>query len=194
MKSINVYEVGVDPLPIVGLEICYWKQSYSFGFVSDEIKFSIVQSALPNGVDTLVLDDVFIDEIDWSEGEGDIFDDFGYPTKPLLYTEYVEEPLQRGMTWMYYHDYINAIGSDIFPFQEEETIVAAINSGIVNEISRETVLIKKNSIGENRPPCDLYYTDIVVEYLGEKVKLSFSSANKDKVFQGRCFSLDKIED
>ena len=197
MKTINVYEVGVDDPPAIGLEICYWERSYSFNFVDDQLKFGTVGVCCKPGEEDR--DDFNYEEIDWGdyEGEGKLFDDLGYPHVPHLYIDEVETQLKKGDRWAYYHEYNEAIGADdVFPFQEAETLDAAIKHGLVEELSRTVDVIKKGSLtfsGVARPECDLYYTDIKVWYNGEKYLLKFSSTRPD-VLEGRLFEYNSIDE
>ncbi|QQG34159.1 hypothetical protein ZPAH1_orf00397 [Aeromonas phage ZPAH1] len=193
MRTINVYEIGVDPLPIVGLEINYWERSYSYDFVSDDLKFGIVRVALPKGMKKYKPEDVHIEPLVMSDdGEWDVFDDLGNPLKPILYIDHVENSIERGMHWMYYHEYINSFGSDIFPFQESDAFNAAVKAGIVKKISESTSVMEKGSAGDNRPECNLYYTKVICEYNSKAYKLNFSSTRKSDLYEN-LYKLDELE-
>lgn len=194
MKTLNIYEIGVDDPPIPGLEICYWERSYSFTYIDDQLKFGTVCVACKPGEEGR--DDFNYDEIDWGDCEEKEFDDLGYPHIPYLYIDEVETQLTLGARWAYYHEYNEAIGaSDVFPFQEADTLEIAIKHDLVEELSRDTMVIKKGSLDFSngpRPECDLYYTDITVWYDGERTLLKFSSTKPDAL-EGRAFEITGIK-
>ncbi|ATI18138.1 hypothetical protein [Aeromonas phage AS-sw] len=195
MRTLNIYEIGVDEPPIPGLEICYLDRGYSFGFVNDHLKMGVVGVACKPGDEDR--DDYFYGEIDWADCDDQFFNEEGYPHSPYLYIDDMENQLEEGDKWAYFHEYNDAFGvTDIFPFQEGESLEIAIKHSIVEELSREQTVIKKGSIsndGYPRPDCDLYYTDIKVWYNGKRYLLKFSSTKPD-VPCGRLFSYESIDE
>lgn len=194
MKTINVYEVGVDPLPLVGMEICYWENHVSFGTFSNyEMKNGSVGLCVPDG-EEYDENKIFIGEEEIEDnGDSSCFDEWGLPTKQMLYIDDPDIILTRGMRWMYEYEYLNALGADdIFPFQEADAFNAAVKHGFIDVIDTKVTMTKKDSIGKNRPDCDLYFVHKIVKYNDKLFELSYASTVGDLI-QNHPFEIKGLD-
>lgn len=160
MRTLNYYEVGVDPLPIVGLDIGYYETNTSFGMFQslDACSGTIELYGEENFVD----DEISIDE------EG--FDDLGEPTAKTLYVGEHEFQLKRGVIWCYIHDYYAVTDPSMFPFQCDKQLAIAIEHGIVKKVSEHI----EERTGKQVDVELKFKTKVVtVHYMGKTLDIKF---------------------
>lgn len=189
MRSINVYEVGVDSLPLPGLEINWWERRSSFSFVDDEMHSGVVVAGIPEGQ---VYDPVAIVTKEFDYDCPDMFDDYGMPLKQYLYIEDPDNHIYDGMKWMYTHEYMDAIGADVdvFPFQHSEQFMATIKYGMVELISH---FVDVRPMKEDGDKFDYYFHSYEVKYKDVVWLVKFGSLREDEP-DHRCFETTIVEE
>lgn len=124
MMKLNVYEVGVDPLPEIGSSVVLFDNKLFFGTqVSDCIVSGEVLVNYGDFADTLkeALESTEVDI------DGECCDVNGNYTKLSYYVDTEEKTLLRGVRWMYEHELLTAINSEIeFPFQTHTSLTVAL--------------------------------------------------------------------
>lgn len=166
MRTLNVYEVGVDPLPDENESIYFYDTHSSFGFETLTENMGNVSYVWGFGnedepetlEEALKLYPITIDDC------GHTDDDI--TTGITVHVGETEVQLMRGMTWCYEHEYLKAINSDIeFPFQSINNIIAALKKNWITVKSTEREL--GDFSGEVQP----IYEYNVYEYDGNLYKI-----------------------
>lgn len=168
MKSVNFYEVGVDPLPIVGLEIGYYDKRSSFGmFQSLDACSGTVELA---GNEEYPDSEINIDE------EG--FDEWGEPVAKTMFVG-EEEQIRRGLIWCYLHDYYAVVDPDMFAFQTYNQFMIAVKHNLIDVLDTvETEHVDREGLKYKNKVFTVYNSS-------RKIKVKFYCYEKGGMFRDK---------
>lgn len=180
MIELNVYEVGIDDLPVDGSEIVYFDSTTSYGMfeqyysVEGPVEYfygdfaDSLEEALEKGYEITIDDDLYNED--------------GEPIKIDLRCK--DRIISRNDKWMYVHEYYPKIGSITFPFQTQEYFEVAIKQGWIELKSREIPVIDYTKF-ENYDPIrhksfeGIKFIYDEVEFNGKLFKVTWTTGRND---------------
>jgi hypothetical protein len=174
MKTLTLYELGVDSLPVEGSCIVYFDRSSSYGLF--EANFTLTMDAFYMYGD---LGDYSSLEEAIEAGhevdiDGDGFDENGNPVKITL----GEVSLRRGTVWIYEHDYYPVVGSIQFPFQTTPYFQAAVKESWIQVISETSTLATPSKyLGADGTEEDIIFTYQVVKFKDNLFKITWVNSH-----------------
>lgn len=135
MKTLTLYEVGIDTLPKDGAEILVFTKHSSFGMFeghsSNEGKVCYMYGDIADSLDEALSLGGYIstseDDTAWEEGS------------MAITIDVASYSLVDGVLWMYCHEYYDKVAG-MFPFQDKEYWDVAIEEGwlIVEQCIQDT--------------------------------------------------------
>tara|TARA_B100000700_G_scaffold131064_1_gene146626 strand:+ start:9200 stop:9808 length:609 start_codon:yes stop_codon:yes gene_type:complete len=142
MRTLKIFELGVDELPVEGSHIIYFNQNTSFGMFEENYSKQGKVNYLYGDIEGAEnLQDAL------SKG-GFIHLSEEYPDNEEEYElviplECNEDYLTKGMLWTYDHEYLPVLNPEMFPFQDFEYF----SSGIEKEWLE---VLKSNFTGRDK--------------------------------------------
>tara|TARA_B100002019_G_C21253597_1_gene592590 strand:- start:1550 stop:2167 length:618 start_codon:yes stop_codon:yes gene_type:complete len=141
MRTLKLYEIGVDPLPIDETQIAFFDKQSSFGMFDKHFSQEGTVSYLFGDIDnastleeaiekggfvSFSLDDENEDEVDYEK---------------LIPIMCEETQLLEGFLWCYVHEYLATLDPESFPFQDYKYFQIAHQQNWLNLLDYETVTI-----------------------------------------------------
>jgi hypothetical protein len=171
MKQLNIYEIGVDPLPLEGSEIIYFDSNNCYGMFEQHYEksgacaymygdlgdFNNLGAALGAGYQV---------DID-TEGFNENYE----PEKITIEVDGTQ--IFRGCKWVYVHEYLPALDDTMFPFQGWEYYNLALVKGWVLEVKVLREL--RTSFNERGKDVEVAYRDVLTRFSGKDFVVEWSS-------------------
>lgn len=188
MKTLKVYQIGVDPLPVDDSQIVFWSSTTSFGIFENSFATEgTVRYLLPEEYET------FEEAI---AGGAKIDLECNYEDEDII-IQCNEHQLGEGINWMYVHEYYPVISSVDFPFQKRHYFDVAIKEGWIEVISHKNTSVSREEYDEMVANTSEEKSHLIVDFEvfrarldGDVFVVSFNGSNFEVSFQdgGKCFS------
>lgn len=136
MQSIKVYTMGVDPMPLDGLDINIFVGHASFGIFESTSGKEITFEYNTGDFDCDTLQEALDKGIEIAETYNDCIDEEGNYVK--LYPLDFECDV-KGIRWTYVHEHLPIISDIEFPFQSDDVFNSALRHGLIQVLDKEVV-------------------------------------------------------
>ena len=179
MKTLTLYEIGIDTLPVEGMGVLVFDSRNSFNMFD--------QHYAVEGEVIYMYGDIQKEDGEWCETLEEAYQSGGYietsehdiqDGRKAITIDVDSSPpvsLTDGVLWMYAHEYYPVL-ADIFPFQEWEEYQIAKREGWIKELE----YVKDEREWHNPNGRDMRFDESRVEFNGNIYKLKWVCSEEDK--------------